>query len=190
MKASESTENKTAGVQGEIAPDALEKQPKKARRTSKTKELEQEIERLKSEVDDYKDKYLRAVAEFENFKKRRNKEIIEIFDRATEQFCRELLPIVDDFERSLNTEPKRKSYKSLRQGIELIYQKLIATLKKQGVEPINSLGEQFNPELHEAIMQVDDRTQPSNTIVSEALKGYRLKDKVLRHAQVIVNKQV
>lgn len=188
MKASNINEKEPAGVQVESTPEATEKTSKKVRRISKTKQLAEEVERLKVELAECKDKYLRMAAEFENFKKRHNKEISEIFDRAIEQFSRELLPIIDDFERSLNSKPKRKSYQSLRQGIELIYQKLIAMLKKQGLEPISSLGQQFNPELHEAIMQVEDDAHPPNSVVSEILKGYRLKDRVLRHAQVIVAK--
>ncbi len=184
MNASDTNDAK----QAELVASDTEKPPKKARRTSKVKELAEQVEKLKSELADLKDKYVRTVAEFENFKKRRTKEMSEIVDRATEQFWRELLPIIDDFERSLNTEAKRKSYKSLHQGIDLIYQKLTATLKRHGIEPINSVGEQFNPELHDAVMQVHDQQQPSNIVISEVLKGYRLRDKVLRHAQVVVNK--
>ncbi|UCE05868.1 MAG: nucleotide exchange factor GrpE, partial [bacterium] len=79
-------------------------------------------------------------------------------------------------------------YKSLKQGVELIYQKVVSLLKKQGIEAIESIGQQFNPEFHSAIMQVEDKEKPSNVIVDEALKGYRLKEKVLRYSQVVVNK--
>lgn len=157
-------------------------------RTGKIKELSKEVERLTNELNDLKDKYLRTVAEFDNYKRRRVKEILDIIERANEQFCLELLPVVDDFERSLNSETKSKSYKSLKQGTELIYQKLISVLKKQGIEAIVSIGQQFKPELHEAIMQIEDNEKPSNIVINEALKGYLLKDKVLRYSQVIVNK--
>lgn len=161
---------------------------KQAGKTSKVKELNKKIEKLTAELKDVKEKYLRIAAEFENYKKRRGKEISDIIERANEQFCVEILPVIDDFERSLNSETKRKSYKSLKQGIELIYQKLISVLKKQGVVPIESIGQAFNPELHEAIMQMEDEEKPSNVVINEALKGYRLKDKVLRFSQVVVNK--
>jgi len=162
--------------------------PKKQPRTSKLKELNSEIERLTQELNDLKDKYLRKAAEFDNYKKRKDKEILDILERATDQLCLELLPVIDDFERSLNTETKRKSYKSLREGIELIYKKFLAILKNQGIEPIEAVGQPFDPNLHDAIMQVEDQEKPSNIVVDEALKGYRRKDKVLRHSQVIVNK--
>lgn len=161
---------------------------KQTGRTSKVKELNKEIEKLTTELDDLKDKYLRTVAEFDNYKRRRSKDIIDIIERANEQFGLEILPVIDDFERSLNSESKRKSYKLLKQGNELIYQKLISVLKKQGIEPIESVGQNFNPELHEAIMQIEDKQKPSNIVINEALKGYRLKDKVLRYSQVVVNK--
>jgi len=161
---------------------------KKTGSTFKIKELNKEIEKLKTERDETKDKYLRTVAEFDNYKKRRGKEIIDIIERANEQICLEILPVIDDFERSLNSASKRKSYKSLKQGIELVYQKLISVLKKQGVEPISAIGQNFDPELHEAIMQIDDEQKPSNMVLNEALKGYRIKDKVLRYSQVVVNK--
>ncbi len=159
-----------------------------ARKTGKVKELTKEIKKLAIELNDLKDKYLRTAAEFENYRKRRGREISDIIERANEQFCLEILPVIDDFERSLNSEMKRKSYKALKQGIELIYQKLIFVLKKQGVEPIKSIGQLFNPELHEAIMQMEDKEKQSNIVIDEVLKGYRLKDKVLRYSQVVVNK--
>jgi molecular chaperone GrpE len=161
---------------------------KQAGRASNIKKLNNEIEKLTTELDEIKDKYLRTVAEFDNYKKRRSRDIADIIERANEQFCLDILPVIDDFERSLNSESKRKSYKSLKQGIELIYHKLIAVLKKQGVEPIASIGQNFNPEVHEAIMQIEHKEKPTNIVINEALKGYRLKDKVLRYSQVVVTK--
>lgn len=149
---------------------------------------QQQIEQLTNEVKELKDKYLRTAAEFENYKKRRERELSDIISRANEEFCLELLPIIDDFERSLNSQPKRRSYQALKQGIQFIYQKLMAVLKRQGVEPIAAVGQPFDPQLHSAIMQVEDNTKPSNVVVDEAVKGYRFKDKLLRYSQVVVNK--
>ncbi len=155
---------------------------------SKIRELNEEKEKLIAELNEVKDKYLRMVAEFDNYKKRRGKETADIIERANEQFCLELLPVIDDFERSLNSATQKKSTKSLKQGVELIYQKMLSVLKRQGVEPIESINQQFNPELHEAIMQIEDKEKAANIVVNEALKGYRLKGKVLRYSQVVVNK--
>ncbi len=161
---------------------------RKASSASKIKKLKSEVEILANELNELKDKYLRVIAEFDNYKKRKEREISDIIGRAGEEFFLELLPVIDDFERSLNSESKRRTYKSLKQGIELIYQKLISVLKKQGVEVIEAIGTQFDPELHVAIMQVEDKEKPSNVVINEALKGYRLKDRVLRYSHVVVNK--
>lgn len=162
---------------------------KKADNTTKqVKALKEEIEKFQKNLNELNDKYLRTVAEFDNYKKRKDKEFFEIVDRANEQFCSSLLPVIDDFERSLNSDTKRKSYKSLKQGVDLIYQKLLTIFKQQGIEPIEAVGSPFDPRLHEAILQVADEGKQSNVVVEEVLKGYRLKDKVLRYSQVIVNK--
>jgi len=160
----------------------------KKKATSKTGALKNEIEKVTNDLNELKDKYLRTVAEFENYKKRRERDITDIINRANEEICLELLPVIDDFERSLNSKAKKKSYKILEQGVRLIYQKLISVLKKQGIEAIEAVGQPFDPQIHAAIMQVDDKEKPSSIIVDEALKGYRLKEKVLRFSQVVVNK--
>jgi molecular chaperone GrpE len=156
---------------------------------SKTDEQNKKIEMLTAELNDLKDKYLRTIAEFDNFKKRKERDFNDIIERANRELCLELLPVVDDFERSLNTTGSvKKNYKSLRNGIELIFQKLLSALKKQGVEPIEAIGQAFDPQIHEAIFQVEDKEKPSNIVVDEATKGYRHKDKVLRFSKVVVNK--
>jgi len=154
----------------------------------KTNELNAKIEQLTAELNDLKDKYLRTIAEFDNFKKRKERDFIDVIERANREICLELLPVLDDFERSLNTSTGKKNYKSLRNGIELIFQKLLSALKRQGVEAIEAVGQPFNPQVHEAIFQVADAEKPSNIVVDEATKGYRYKDKVLRFSKVVVNK--
>ena len=161
---------------------------KATNQNEKVKKQKKEIEKLKKEINELKDKYIRTVAEFNNFKKRKEKEIIGIIENANTYLFLELLPVIDDFERSLNSDLQKKSYKSLHHGVELIYQKLLAVLKSQGLEPIDSIDHPFDPELHEAVMQLEDKQKDANIILEEALKGYRLRDKVIRHAKVIVNK--
>lgn len=186
----ETKSNKKAGVKKE-APKKQKRGSKTSskKRASKTDELNKKIELLTSELDDLKDKYLRTIAEFDNYKKRKERDFNDKIERANRELCLELLPVVDDFERSLNTTGAvKKNYKSLRNGIELIFQKLLSALKKQGVEPIEAIGLAFDPQIHEAIFQVEDKEKPSNIIVDEATRGYRLKDKVLRFSKVVVNK--
>lgn len=169
--------------------EALRKQKARSKKSApQTSELNMKIEQLTSELNDLKDKYLRAMAEFDNYKKRKERDFVDIIERANRELCLELLPVIDDFERSLNLSSAKKTYKSLRNGIELIYQKFLAILKKQGVEPIEAIGQPFDPQLHEAIFQVADQAKPADSVVAEATKGYRFKDKVLRFSKVVVNK--
>ncbi len=163
---------------------------KSTKKPTQSDALKKENEKLKTELNELKDKYVRLVAEFDNYKKRSERDIGNIIQSANKEFCLGLLPVLDDLERSLNSESdtKKKNYTSFKEGIELIYQKLMSTLKSQGVEPIEAVGKPFNPEYHEALMQMEDKDQPSNCVLNEAEKGYLLKDKVLRYSKVIVNK--
>ena len=98
------------------------------------------------------------------------------------------MPIIDDFERSLGAKSTKRSLKSFREGVELIYKKFVQTLEKFGLEPIESVGQPFDPELHEALMQTEAKGKDSNIVVEEIQKGYKLNGSVLRHAKVIVSK--
>ncbi|MDZ7318112.1 MAG: nucleotide exchange factor GrpE [candidate division KSB1 bacterium] len=169
-------------------PKHIKRSSSRKKTTQQLDAYQKQIEQLTNEVKELKDKYLRTAAEFDNYKKRRERELGDLISRANEEFCLELLPIIDDFERSLNSQPKKRSYQALKQGIQFIYQKLMAALKKQGVEPIAAVGQPFDPQFHSAIMQVEDKSKPSNVVVDEAVKGYRFKDKLLRYSQVVVNK--
>ncbi|HEX9974450.1 MAG TPA: nucleotide exchange factor GrpE [bacterium] len=181
--------NKRAGEKKETSVKQKASSTKRAKKSiPKTNELNAKIELLTSELNDLKDKYLRTIAEFNNFKKRKERDFVDVIERANREFCLELLPVLDDFGRSLNTSTAKKNYKSLRNGIELIFQKLSSALKRQGVEPIEAIGQPFDPQIHEAIFQVVDTEKPSNVVVDEATKGYRYKDKVLRFSKVVVNK--
>ncbi|OQX86136.1 nucleotide exchange factor GrpE [candidate division KSB1 bacterium 4484_87] len=174
------------------------KASKKKKETGKTekkksskvqiKELTEQLEKLNKQLAEANDKYLRVVAEFDNFKKRKEKEFHALLNNANREVFLELLPVIDDFERSLNTENKKQTLKSLREGVELIYKKLIQTLEKFGLKPIESLDHPFDPELHDALMQAEVKDKDSNIVVEEVEKGYMLKENVLRHAKVIVNK--
>ena len=127
------------------------------------------------------------MAEFDNFRKRTVKEKAEIIRNASEKVLEGMLPIVDDFERGLEANRNTDDSETLKQGMELIYTKLIQYLEKTGVKAIESTGEEFNPDLHEAIAMVPaaDDSQKGK-VVDTPTKGYTLNDKVLRHAKVVV----
>jgi molecular chaperone GrpE len=164
---------------------------KKSVESGKIKKIKKEVDKLKNELAEANDKYIRMAAEFNNFKKRSERDFANLIESANRNLFMELLPTIDDFERSLNsenTDKTKKSYKSLKDGIDLIYHKLISTLKKQGLEAIETVDTPFDPEFHEALMQIENKDKDSNIILEEIQKGYLMKNKVIRHSRVVVNK--
>ncbi len=144
---------------------------------------------LKEEVAEYKDKYLRTLADFENYKKRTHKEREEILKYANERLLFELLGILDDFERGLGAlkETKDKKLKDFHQGVKLIHNNLIKVLEQEGLKSFSGIGEPFDPKFHEAIGVKKSKKYPPNHVVLEISKGYKLKDKVIKPAKVFVN---
>ncbi len=151
--------------------------------------LSAKIEQLEKERDDLKDKYLRKAAEFENYKRRTEQDFAALNKYANEQLIADLLPIIDDFERSLHVSKERREFGPFYKGIDMIYQKLKKLLEAKGVKPIESEGKQFNVDLHDALMQTPKPDAEPNTVVEEVEKGYMYNDKVLRHAKVVVAKE-
>ncbi len=147
-------------------------------------EAQREIERLRAEVEEYKDKYLRALAELENYRRRMEEERVRQMQYANEKLLRELLPIVDDLERALASEGA--SAEALRKGVEMILGKLRQTLEAFGVEVMETVGETFDPYLHEAVDRVVTAEVPEGTIVSELQRGYKYRERLLRPARVTV----
>lgn len=136
------------------------------------------------------DKYLRLYSEFENFRKRTQKEKIELYSTAGADVFKSLLPILDDFERAKKAMEDTKDVDGVKQGVDLIYNKLINTLKQQGLEPMDlEIGEEFDSEKHDAITQVQvPEKKMKNKIVDVVERGYKLKNKVIRYAKVVVGK--
>lgn len=147
---------------------------------NKEKEFEQQIAQLK-------DQYLRTAAEFENYKRRTDTERADFYAYAGERLLTELLPVVDDFNRIMVSFEKSHDNEALKKGIDLVYDKFKTALKKQGLKEMNSDGKKFDVNLHEAIMQQPDEGKDPETILNTVEKGYFLKDKVLRHAKVVVS---
>lgn len=146
------------------------------------------IAALEAEVAELKDKYVRLYADFDNFRKRTNKEKTEFLQQANAQLIKDLLPIVDDFERALQVIEQTESSDKTKEGIELIYKKLMRTLEKYGVKPLETpAGTDFDADLHEAITQAPAPNEElKGKIIDTIEKGYYLHDKVLRFAKVVV----
>jgi molecular chaperone GrpE len=146
-------------------------------------QLRSERDGARAERDEIRDLLLRRQAEFENFRKRTEKERSDYVQYAAMDMVRDLLPILDDFERALKIEGASPEY---ARGIEMIYNRMYETLKKMGLEPIVSEGKVFDPNLHQAVERVETKDSPDGTILSEFQKGYFFKGKLLRPSMVKV----
>ncbi len=140
-------------------------------------------DKLASEKADLADRLLRLRAEFENARRRVERERSDYLQFAAMDLVREILPVVDDFERALKVETADRDY---AKGIELIYQRLSDTLKKMGLEPVETAGKQFDPNLHQAVERVQTEDHPDQAILGEYQRGYNFKGKLLRPAMVRV----
>ena len=145
--------------------------------------VKEELEALKAEKDELYDKYLRTLAEYDNFRKRSQREKDAIYGDATAESVKKLLPVLDSFERALNYECKDEEFKK---GISLIQNTLKEVFDGMGVKEIPDVGEQFDPNLHEAVMHTEDPAYGENVITDCYRKGYTLNDKVIRFSMVIV----
>jgi molecular chaperone GrpE len=142
-----------------------------------------------SGAEQLRDQLLRKAAEFENYKRRTESEISNFLKYANEETISNLLPVLDDFERVMASWDKEHDVETFKKGVELIYEKFKKILEKKGLKEIESTGKQFDVNLHDALMQVENNELKPNTVTETAEKGYYLKDKVLRHAKVLVSKK-
>ncbi len=143
---------------------------------------------LKQQRDDYYDRLLRKTAEFDNYRKRIERERAQLSEAAAADLLEELLPLVDDMERALKADPGTEATEAIRRGVELIHQQLLKTLHKRGVKPIESLGQDFDPHFHMAVAHepADDRRE--GEVIEDFRRGYMLGDRLLRPAMVKVAK--
>jgi molecular chaperone GrpE len=144
--------------------------------------IEEEVEHLKTELDHVRDIYLRKLAEFDNFRKRVEREREENRLAGVEEMVRELLPVLDNFERALQHAEDDSG--AFQQGVEMIAKQLWDTLERRGVKQIDPAGQPFDPELHEAVQRVEDGQYPPGTVAWVMLKGYTMGDRLVRPAMV------
>jgi molecular chaperone GrpE len=150
-------------------------------------ELEEKIESLEKQVEEYKDKLLRKAAEFENYKRRSENDQLNLINYSGENLIIKLLPVIDDFERSMKHMENVKDVDSIKDGIKLVYDKFLKILEDQGVKKIEAIGKPFDVNYHEALMQRKDDSVTAHTVLDELEKGYLYKDRVIRHTKVIVS---
>lgn len=137
-------------------------------------------------IEELNDRLMRTMAEFDNFRKRSEKEKSQMFEMGAKDIIEKILPVVDNFERGLDTVTEEEKENAFVQGIEKIYKQFIGTLEDMGVKPIEAVGKEFDPNLHNAVMHVEDEEQEENIITDEFQKGYMYKDIVVRHSMVKV----
>jgi molecular chaperone GrpE len=146
-----------------------------------------EMTELKKSLEEARDKFVRLNAEFDNFRKRTARERVELFKTAGEDIMSTLLPVLDDFERGLDAMDKSEDVSSLKEGVNLVYDKLFKALKAKGLESFSAKGEVFDPELHEAVTKIPAPDKKmKGKVVDEIEKGYKLGDKIIRYAKVVV----
>lgn len=145
--------------------------------------VEVQEDTAKQELEEMTDRYKRLMAEFDNFKKRSSKERESLYNSLMSDIITSILPVVDNLEKAAAAPTEDENYK---QGVEMVHKQLIDTLSGLGVEEIKTVGETFNPEYHEAVSSVEDETLGEKEIKEEFRKGYKIKEKVIRHSMVVV----
>ncbi len=175
----EQTAEKTAGTAEEVPSEDNNAEEQ----VSETAALEEKIKALEDAAAADKDKYLRLLAEYDNFRKRSIQEKFNASADATAKAAVEVISVIDNFERAMAAECSDENYKK---GVEMIYGQFIDVIKKLGVEEIEAEGKPFDPNLHNAVTQVEDENFGENTVSQVYQKGYKLGDKVIRHAMVVV----
>ena len=157
-----------------------------AREAFSDENLEEKQDKKDIAIADLTDRLKRSMAEFDNFRKRSEKEKATMFDMGARSIAEKILPVVDNFERAMVAAPKEGDGKAFSDGITMIYNQLKKTLEDLGVKPIDCVGQTFDPNFHNAVMHVEDESLGENVVAEELLKGYMYKDSVLRHSMVKV----
>ena len=143
-------------------------------------------DKKQEKIDELEDKVKRQLAEFENFRKRSEKEKATMFEAGAKSVIEKILPVIDNFERGLATTKEEDKTNTHVEGMNMIYKQLMTELDKLEVKPIEAVGQEFNPDFHNAIMQVESDEYESGIIAQELLKGYTYRDSVIRHSMVAV----
>ena len=151
-------------------------------------EEESEIEKLKDQIAELNDRYLRQVAEFDNFRRRNAKERVELIQTAGRDVITDLLDVLDDSERAQKQMEATNDVSQIKEGVQLVFSKLRNTLSAKGLKPMDAVGKDFNPDLHEAITEIDAGEKMKGKVVDEIQKGYYLNDKIIRFAKVVVGR--
>ena len=169
-----------------IEEKEADKKDSEEKAEDKKDDLEDQIKAKDAEIADWKDKYQRLMAEFENARKRMSKESTQRYDMGAMGVLEKLLPVIDNFERGLESVSEEEKNSAFVQGIQQIYKQLISVMEDLGVTPMDAEGKEFDANLHNAVMHVEDEELGENIVAEELQKGYMYKESVLRHSMVKV----
>lgn len=189
-KGDERAGNETGGDEAMNEGDVPEGEDAKSwsekRAAKKQAKQDKKTEALKEQIEQLEDKVKRQLAEFENFRNRSEKEKTAMFETGAKSVIERILPVVDNFERGLATVPEDKKEDPFVDGMNRIYKQLLTELENIGVKPIEAVGQEFDPSLHNAVMQVASEEYESGVVAQELQKGYTYRDSVVRHSMVAV----
>lgn len=178
----------TAAQEGEGEEASSQETERKAEKKAlkKKQKADKKQDALKEKIEELEDRVKRQMAEFENFRKRTEREKTAMFETGAKSVIEKILPVVDNFERGLASIPEEDKGGPFAEGMEMIYKQLVSELDKMEVKPIPAVGEEFNPEFHNAVMQVESDEFESGVVAQELQKGYTYRDSVVRHSMVAV----
>lgn len=180
----ETVENETVE---ETEATEEKKEAKETKKADKKKaKADKKNEAMQAKIDELEDRVKRQMAEFENFRKRTDKEKAMMFEIGAKSVIEKILPVVDNFERGLATIPEDDENSAFANGMKMIYKQMMYELDKLGVKPIEAVGQEFDPNFHNAVMQVESEEYESGVVVQELLKGYMYHESVVRHSMVAV----
>ena len=172
----------------ETAEEKPVKEAKKAdkKKAKADKKNDAKCEAMQAKIDELEDRVKRQMAEFENFRKRTEKEKAMMFETGAKSVIDKILPVVDNFERGLATIPEDDENSAFANGMKMIYKQMMDELEKLGVKPIEAVGQEFDPNFHNAVMQVESEEYESGVVAQELVKGYMYHESVVRHSMVAV----
>ena len=170
--------------QAQSIPEEEESKEKELSRKEKRKEKKDKRDKKDERIDELEDKVKRQMAEFENFRKRTDKEKSQMYEVGAKSVIEKILPVIDNFERGLASVPEEEKGNAFVEGMDKIYKQMMTELSSIGVEEIEAVGTEFDPELHNAVMQVESEEYESGIIAQELQKGYMYRDSVVRHSMV------
>lgn len=183
----ENTSEECANEETAETPETDKDVSKADKKEKKKKEkADKKQDALKEKIEELEDRVKRQMAEFDNFRKRTEKEKTAMFETGAKSVIEKILPVVDNFERGLAAIPESEKGGAFAQGMEMIYKQLLTELEAIDVKPIEAVGQEFNPEFHNAVMQVESEEYESGIIAQELQKGYTYRDSVVRHSMVAV----